>query len=741
MRGLRSLYGIGVLLMLLLLLSSCASLKKHAPTSENLVPEQIKKTLEGGGNVEGKAEKPPSVPKEGAGESLKEPLSFPEQKPGARFGVIAPAGPKAGPKQVPLKESRQKVVFNFDKANIVEVTQQIFGEYLKVNYVLDPALNVAVSFYLEGEYSRDELLMLLTQIYGAHGVDVIERNGVFYIQLAARTRGSGLSLVGSEDLKASKEQRPAICMYRLQFIDAKQAQSIIQPFLTTNRPISVDPVTNTLIFVDTMDSIRTLVDILKLLDVNIFDQMGVEVVTLKHLNPAEAAEAFNNVMGKLSESYKQMISRNLVVIPMERISALILVSPDRHILDTARQWIKSLDVEGSESGEQFFIYFVQNGLAKNIVDVLKAVFTGGEEKKHVGTQIVKAEEKLKAPEEGKAPAGETGEKSSVSAKLAGEVTIIADETNNAIIVKALPGDYEKIKKAIETLDVLPRGVLIELLIAEITLTDETQYGVEWYLKNKGMDIGGYAGRYSVVQNYGVPFNRNFDLGTATSQGLSLFWGSLEGDIASLINLLSTFSHFKVLSAPTILATDNKEASITVGGSTPVVSQQSVSTAGETLINTVNYVDTGIILKVTPHINQGGIVRLEVEQTIRDAVKNTVSGIDSPAFTERKISTTLLAKDGTTVVIGGIIQEKTDMSRSGIPLLSRIPILAPLFSSTDTSLNRTELLIAITPRVIDHAGNDAAAEFLRKLNLLREVITGEGGSKKVAQPPLPAPRGN
>ncbi|SFM67205.1 general secretion pathway protein D [Thermodesulforhabdus norvegica] len=716
----------------LFFLSSCSSLQRHPSAPGSLVPEQIRQTLRGGEQIEAKREEVPSAPGKAPEEGKEKPLSFPEQRPSGRFGILAPSE-RAIPEKPSPEQLRRKVVFNFDRANIVEVTQQIFGEYLKVNYVLDPALNLSMSFYLEGEYSNDELLMLLSQVYSAHGVDVFERDGVYYIQLAARTRGSGLSLVGPRDLEASRQEKPAICMYRLQFIDAKQAQGVIQPFLTVNRPVSVDPVTNTLIFVDTMDNIRTLVDILRLLDVNIFDQMGIEIVTLEYLNPVEAADAFNNVMDKLNESYKQMISRNLALIPMERISALILVSPDRHILDTAKKWIKSLDVEGRDSGEQFFIYFVQNGLAKNIVDVLKEVFTGGSEEKHTGVQIVKAEEQKSQGEQAKTPG--------VSAKLAGEVTIIADETNNAIIVKALPGDYEKIKKAIETLDVLPRGVLIELLIAEITLTDETQYGVEWYLKNKGMDIGGYAGQYSIVQNYGVPFNRDFDLGTATSQGLSLFWGSLEGDIASLINLLSSFSHFKVLSAPTILATDNKEASITVGGSTPVVSQQSVDTAGETLINTVNYVDTGIILKVTPHINEGGIVRLEVEQTIRDAVKNTVSGIDSPAFTERKISTTLLARDGNTVVIGGIIQEKTDTTRTGIPFLSRIPILSPLFSSTDTSLNRTELLVAITPRVIDHAENEAAAEFLKKLNLLREVIAGEAEPSKPTRPPLPVPKGN
>jgi general secretion pathway protein D len=150
------------------------------------------------------------------------------------------------------------------------------------------------------------------------------------------------------------------------------------------------------------------------------------------------------------------------------------------------------------------------------------------------------------------------------------------------------------------------------------------------------------------------------------------------------------------------------------------------------------VDTGIILNVTPHINAGGIVRMEVEQTIRDAVKNTVSGIDSPAFTERKITTNLLAKDGTTVVIGGIIQEKSNTSRSGVPLLSKIPYIGSAFSSTDKSKERTELLVAITPHVIDHAGNDASTEFLQKLKLLRAIMSGSSETETPQPAQLPPP---
>lgn len=740
-----------IALWFFLLLTGCSSTQKKPQEVSPLIPQSLKEamvqrtppiqavppTAQSSRDVKDKEpEKATNI------EESKETqvLKFPEQKPKGRYGVVAPKEPLTRPVTPSIKnKEKQQIVLNFDKADVAEITQQLFAQYLGLNYVLDPTLKMPISFYLEGTYSREELLRFITEIYWAHGIDIVEKNGIYYIQPFNRTTGARSRLLRPEEISSASGPQPGLCIYRLQYLNAEKAQNIIRTLVTPNRPLIADPITNTLIFVDAMDNIKTIVDVLRTMDTNILKDMGIEVIQLQHLSPKEVADAFEKIVQKINPAYKEMISRNLVVLPLERVSSLMIVSSDPYILKTAKEWISSLDIEGRDSGEQFYVYFVKNGLAKNIVSILKELFTGKKDTTQTLPQhIVSAESKATEAKPGTDKQAQTTAttpvvSSSLGVKLTGEVSIIADETNNAIIVKANPMDYAKIKRIIEEIDILPRAVLIEMLIAEITLNDETQYGIEWFLKNKAMKIGGKEGTYSLIQNYGTTFNKNFDLGTATSQGMSFFWGTLRGDIASLVNLLSSFTHFNVLSAPTILATDNQKASITVGGKTPVVSQQSVETSGQTLINTVQYVDTGIILNVTPHINAGGIVRMEVEQTIRDAVKNTVSGIDSPAFTERKITTNLLAKDGTTVVIGGIIQEKSNMSRSGIPLLSKIPYIGSAFSSTDKSKERTELLVAITPHVIDHAGNDTSTEFLQKLRLLRAVM-----SEPTESPPPPPP---
>jgi len=197
----------------------------------------------------------------------------------------------------------------------------------------------------------------------------------------------------------------------------------------------------------------------------------------------------------------------------------------------------------------------------------------------------------------------------------------------------------------------------------------------------------------------------------------------------MIRLLSAKTNVKVLSTPTLLATDNKEASITVGGREPVRTGTTTTSGGNTT-DSIQYEDTGIILNVTPHINSGGLVRMEVEQTLRRVADATTEGIQSPRFDERVVKTSMLAQDGQTVIIGGIIQESHDKTKSGIPLLMNVPLLSPLFSTTSDTVTRTELVIAITPHIIRHGKDEATREFLYKLNELKGRMSEVPGIQRL-----------
>lgn len=688
----------------------------------------------------------------------------------------------------PADAEKQKVVFNFDKADLAEVSSQIFGDFLKLNYVLDPTLQGRISLYLEGEFTREELLQMVTRAYEANAVSVSPRKGIYYIQPIQKSSGSSLPIADAFTLQADRDgARPVIVIYRLRYLDVKQAANTIKFFLTPGRPITPDPMTNSLVFIEGSENARSIVEVLKTLDINFLAEVSMEIVPLKSLAPQDAAQSMDALIGKLGVFKESAIKNNLAIIPLQNFGGVLVLAQNPELLKTAKSWLEALDVRGQEVGEQIYVYFVQNGLAIDIADILNQVYGLRGAERRPDQQIVSATRttfgrggglgtsssssgrlggsslsgsrafgsssgspysgslsggtmgssgmggtsgfgstptgigttQRGTPRTGAAAGARTTPGTQPASSLTGEVIIIPDEVNNAIVIRANATDYAKIKKTLETLDILPRAVLIEVMIAEVRLDKRFEYGLEWWFKNAGVGSGNVAGS---LNGLGPP---PIDVATASATGgVALSWVSNAKDIATLLRLLSDQTDVKVLSNPTLLAADNKEATITVGGREPVpTGSYAPTTAGGEAFTTISYEDTGVILNVIPHINAGGLVRLEVEQIIRrtGAEKQVGAGNTAPSFTERNVKTTLLAQDGNTVVIGGIIEENKNMTDKGIPFLKDIPLLSPLFSYKTTTKDRTELIIAITPRVVDHRDSSFTREFLDKAKQLRRTF--------------------
>jgi len=643
-----------------------------------------------------------------------------------KTGVLAPASPQPAAEKAPPGEQKQKVILNYDKADVAEVTAQIFGDYLKLNYVIDPTLQGRISLYLEGEFTKRELLQMVTKAYEASNIAVVPQKGLYYIQSIQRSTSSNLPLASSMTLeKGLGAGSPIIVIYRLRYVDSKQAINTIKLFLTPGRPITTDPLTNSLIFAEDPENAKTIVDILRSLDVNILQEVGMEVIPLHSISPAEAVKGMDALMEKMDVFKQSGLKTDVVFIPLERYGGVLVLAQNPEVLDTAKRWITALDVKGKETGEQVYVYFVKNGLAKDIADVLNQVFgTGGRSErsstKKSSTKTSSSSSKMasdkivSATETATQPKTQVTQGVSVSTTLTGEVVIIGDEVNNAIVVRANAADYEMVKSVIEPLDIVPRAVLIEVTLAEITLNKNLEYGITWWIQEQAVQQALSTSGTSTFDFTKV------DLRTAATAGYGLFYST--ADLKAFIKLLGEKTSVNILSTPTLLASDNQEASITVGGREPIQTGQTV-TEGGTTVNSIQYEETGIILTVTPHINEGGQVRMEVDQVIRTVKPNTASGIDSPAFDERKVKTALLAKDGQTVVIGGIIQHEKSRSKTGIPFLQDMPLLAPLFTSASDKYKRTELIIAITPHVITSREKEThtTSEFLNKLKTLKGRI--------------------
>jgi general secretion pathway protein D len=723
-------------------------------------------------------------------------------------GLLSPQTQEAATgAAAPPSNEKQRIVLNFEKADIAEVTNQIFSDQLKLNYVMDQTLQGRISMYIDGDFDNEEILQMVTRAYGANGISIIPKKGFYFIQASQKTGGSGLP-VATDKLLGSDRVRPLIVIYRLRFMDPKQAQNLITPFLTPGRKIVTEPATNSLIFIEETDNARSLLNLLKTIDINILQEVSMEIVPLNNIAPQDAVQGMESLMGKLGRFKESVLKNSLALMPLNNFGGVLVMAQNPELLKSARQWIQAMDVRGTGNQEEIYVYFLQNGLARDIAQIVSGVLgiggAGG-----MGQQIVPSGRSATkstfgspggvsgsgafgggasgsgspfggtagSSMPGTSGVGTTGSTSTTGGIagssyggassrgtgvggggamssgatsgppkpggiFTGEVMLIPDEVNNAIVVRANAVDYGKVKKTIETLDIVPRAVLIEVMVAEVDLTKDFTYGVQYYYQTHPSTNTGYSLSFGGLSNVSTTTTSTtgattsptatgafpLNIGTVAGAGLGLAWVANAQNIAALISFISSKSNVTVLSTPTLLATDNMESTITVGGSVPVPTGSYATTETGTLANsvfsTIQYAETGLILNVTPHINAGGLVRLELEQTIRqvdNAAATVGANNTAPTFTERNLKTTLLAQNGATVVIGGIINSQHTVNKTGIPYLENIPLLSPLFSSKNTDLQRTELLIAITPHVIDQRNAEAPSELIQKLKSLRERV--------------------
>ncbi len=658
------------------------------------------------------------------GAAAKSHSRLPSKPASQKTGLISSPFQKPAPGVPGGSGAAQKIVLNYDKADITKVTNQIFGDYLKLNYVIDPSLQGRISLYLEGQFTKTQLLHLVTKAYEASNIAVVANNGIYYIQPVQRSASSGLPLAGSFVLQKGKAGvSPVIVIYRLRYLDAKQALSTIRPFLTPGRPVTVDSMTNSLIFAEDPDNARSILEVLKTLDINVFREVGMEIVPLRALTPDEAVKSMEALTNQLDIFKQSAVKSHVAFLPLEQFGGVLILAQNPEVLHMAKRWLTALDVQGHEAGEQVYVYFVKNGLAKDIASILDQVFAlkGQAPAKRPEQQIVQATTQQQAPGQKKAETQITGGVA-FNTQLSGQVSIIPDEVNNAIVIRSNAVDHAMIQKVIDALDIAPRAVLIEVTLAEITLNKSMQFGVQWYVQSHRKQF--QAALSNQKSGTSIDFS-SIDLQTANATGLTMFWQDIGGSgITALLSMLAEQTSVRVLSTPTLLASDNKEASITVGGSEPISTGSGITT-GDVQVNNIQYEQTGIILTVTPHITASGQVRMDIDQTTRTPQTNSFSKIDSPSFQERKIKTTVIAGNGDTVIIGGIIQNERDHGKSGIPFLKDIPLISPLFSSTNDTYSRDELIIAITPHVIlNHRNTAATQEFINRLKSLKSRIEGK-----------------
>ncbi|MDP2827028.1 MAG: type II secretion system secretin GspD [Sulfuricellaceae bacterium] len=609
--------------------------------------------------------------------------------PGA---IIAPDDGKPG----------EEVVLNFDGADLREVVKIVLVDILKETYIIDPKVQGVVNIHSSNPIKRSALVPTLEAVLRMNGASMVrESDGVFHITAFANAAKGALS---PQVLNKSKALPPgySVQIVPLKYISAKEMVKILEPFTPDGGVIRVDEVRNFLFLGGNARELRHLMETIDIFDVDWISGMSVGMFRLKSVDVKTAFSEIDKIFGDKAQG---PLSGVLRIIPIERMNSILVITPQPKYLEQAKIWIERLDFAGSGSGGvSLHVYEVQNGKAEKLAALLSQAYGGKRDAGQAQAEPAAVAPGLKpteistgspfaaasnTPSSSISSAPKTGGTETFTLSANSPTKIIADKDNNALIIMATPSEYEGMEQALRKLDVVGRQVLIEVTIAEITLSGELKYGLEWYFNN------------------GSKGNGWLDIGAAgitpLTPGLSYTWLDPTGSVKAVLNALADDSKLNIIASPHIMVKDNHTAKIQVGDQVPTVSQtQSGITGGITpnVISSIQYLNTGVILSVTPRINAGGLVTMEINQEVSLATKTTSSGIDSPTISKRTAQSTLTIQNNETMVLGGLILDKSSNGSSGIPFLSEIPLVGGLFGSQQFKDDRTELVMVITPKVVN-----------------------------------------
>jgi general secretion pathway protein D len=599
------------------------------------------------------------------------------------------------------------ITLDFADADIRDVVRSVLGDMLHLPYVIDPQIAGHVTLKTGAPIAKSDVLPAFEAALKLGGAAVVLSNSIYnVVPLSDAQKRASLIAHGAHN----NEPGYGIEIIPLQFISANDMQKILGPLVPPGSIVSTDEGRNLIFLAGTYPDRASIRDTIALFDVDYLKSMSFEIIQPQHID----AETLANELDKVFEGVGSPISGVVKLIPVVRINSLLVVTSRAAYLREVSQWVNRLDVPPVEPGRRLYYYRLQNARASDIAQTLSQLFGGvvaapaapsspqappampslggggfggaggGGLPAMWQNMPASAPAPAPAPTPQAAPAGVPGMPASgPKAADANGPQIVTDIANNALIIRADQVDYASIERIIREMDVAPDQVLIEATIAEVTLNDTLQYGVEWYFQNKSQ-------QYNFSQT-----------GIVAPSFPGFAFSYLVPNVQVAISALGNVSHVTVLSSPKILTLDNRAASLEVGDQVPMVSQTatSVNGAGSPLVSTVQMQNTGVILSVTPRVSKSGMVTLDVSQEVSDAIPTTTSSIDSPTIEDRNLQATVAIKDGQTVALGGLIQESDTKSNGGIPFLQDIPYLGYLAKNINNTKERTELLVFLTPRVI------------------------------------------
>jgi general secretion pathway protein D len=628
------------------------------------------------------------------------------------------------------------VTFDFMDADIREIARYILGEVLEVNFTIDPDVQGTATLQTTEPIADAQVLAVLQTLLLQNGATLAFENGLYRVMSEAGLL-SNVPFAGGD----SRGAFAGGTVVELRFLPAERVAAAVEPFLRdTTRAVPV-PGRNALVVTGTGPARNALVSLIRALDV---DMLSNQAYALYPVEPGEATAIALEVERVIDAEGAAAVATVVRVIPLERANALLIISPEEEYVVWTMGLLDQIAGLFDATSRRLRLYYPQNVQAADLQPVLQRVFlpgvaipetlpgtvtpasepvgigglatgatTGAQTiVQGVGVPQPSPEQRFATLDTDPALVGTTS--SVIGGGSPGGLQIVADPKRNALLLFATDEEYALLQAALERLDVLPRQVLIEATIAEVTLNDQLRYGTQFFFRNNDFRFI-LSGLPPAAVGADLVSNASLFPGLF-SPAIGSAIGRTEGSSQFIIQALQQITDVVVISAPQVLILENERAQLQVGSLVPVTTQSAVSviTPDAPVVSNIEYRETGVILTVVPRINSGGLVTLTIQQEVSDVVETTSSNIDSPTFQTRNISSTVAVRDGETIALAGLIRDSSSRGRSGIPVLQHIPILGPLFGTRTGSQERTELIVLLTPYVVeDERDARAITEELRR----------------------------
>lgn len=632
----------------------------------------------------------------------------------------------------PILDADGEITLNFEALSVPEVVQALLGDLLAENYVIGPGVSGEVTFATAKPIGRDQILPILEMVLRWNNAAVVYKDGRYNIlPVSNAVRGNLSPRLGSANSVRGYE----VLVVPLDYIAPLQMQTILEPYVQEGAIISADNARSLIVLAGTKQELSNYLRTIEIFDVDWLKGMSVAVFNLERVEVGEVVPELESIFGAEADSPLAGLFR---FVPIERLNSVLVITPQVEYLEQAEQWITRLDRGSAGStANRLYVYRVENLEAGVLADYLLDIFGGtrsnsnrdndsvnnltagslGEGLEPVSLSTLN-ENSLPNQQQNQPPP--SNDQSGVALGDTENVRITAVEETNSLLIQASPPQYDSILAAIKRLDTEPLQVLIEAHVVDVDLGESLRYGVNYFLSNFNPDggsddgsgggnpLGGIVSAAGGNQRGGLFDGSNavFSVTNPVGVGNTFF--------QSVIQALETVSETRTISSPTLLVRNNTEASINVGEQLAIASSINNNGGfGVGSTTTAQFVQTGTTLTVTPRVNPGGLVYMQLTQEVSNPSGTTGPNMN-PNISTNVLTTDVAVQSGQSIILGGLITETYIESENGIPVLRRIPLLGKLFSDTSYDVSRSEIVVIIKPTVIEAIDTlQAVSDDLRK----------------------------